>query len=512
VAVSLLTAAGVSATGTTAGVTLPGSIPASSWAYLVVNANLATAAPSLPGWTLVASNGTGPVNCWLFVRSVGPSDSGTAVSVSLAVSTRWHVGVTVVSGGNQDALSAATTSVLYNATQTVPALTPVLNGCVDLVLGGLASNTAAGAIATTPPTGFTEDLDSSSATGSGNDISVYVAHRQLSGQAGVSQAATTTSSSPGARAVLWRLTVAPTVSTDRSRTARLSQQVLIVPPNKLRMSRLSMRVLRVRGISVTVGVAAEVDAGSAVTVSRRAVVGVAAETDAAAAVKPVRSRTVGTAAETDAAAAVHRGRLVTVGTAAETDAAAAVHAVKLRLVGRPIEHDAGSPVLGRKRVVVGSGAEVDAAITLYRNVRVGTAVEVDAAQAGTVVELIPLGIGVLYADMGDVTTGLGDPVIWWLSTSVAHPADTVVIVGSGFGAAQADWSGAVEAYDWRTDSWSDVPVDSWVRVAADAAQAAGAGFMDGVAKTLTPEHEEIALTVSDAWSSPGYGLRVRVAG
>jgi hypothetical protein len=270
--------------------------------------------------------------------------------------------------------------------------------------------------------------------------------------------------------------------------------------------------LRVRGISVTVGVAAEVDAGSAVTVSRRAVVGVAAETDAAAAVKPVRSRTVGTAAETDAAAAVHRGRLVTVGTAAETDAAAAVHAVKLRLVGRPIEHDAGSPVLGRKRVVVGSGAEVDAAITLYRNVRVGTAVEVDAAQAGTVVELIPLGIGVLYADMGDVTTGLGDPVIWWLSTSVAHPADTVVIVGSGFGAAQADWSGAVEAYDWRTDSWSDVPVDSWVRVAADAAQAAGAGFMDGVAKTLTPEHEEIALTVSDAWSSPGYGLRVRVAG
>jgi hypothetical protein len=209
---------------------------------------------------------------------------------------------------------------------------------------------------------------------------------------------------------------------------------------------------------------------------------------------------------------VLRSRLVVVGAAAEADAAVAVIGARVRRVGTGAEVDAARPVVLARSLLVGVADETDTAVPLYRTVRVGLAVEVDAALPVTTVVLVGVGTGALYADLGDVTTGLGDPVIWWLSATTAHPGDEVVLVGSGFGSPQSQWDGVVEAYDWRTDSWSEVPVDSWVRVDADPAQAAGEGFMDGVAKTLTPEHEEITLTTSDAWTSPGYGLRVRVAG
>jgi hypothetical protein len=185
-----------------------------------------------------------------------------------------------------------------------------------------------------------------------------------------------------------------------------------------------------------------------------------------------------------------------------------------RIVKVAVETDLAIALIPRGHLVAGVATETDTAIALAheRTVAVGVAVEVDAAWPSGAVSSVGVGVAALYADLGDVVEGLPDPVIWWLGSGSARPGDQVSIVGAGFGADQAEFDGAVEVYDWQTDTWGDAPVVSWERVAADPAQAAGDGSVDEVAKTATPEHGEITLAASDEWRPPGYGLRVRVTG
>jgi hypothetical protein len=220
-----------------------------------------------------------------------------------------------------------------------------------------------------------------------------------------------------------------------------------------------------------------------------------------------RSLVVGTAVETDSG--LKLATLRRAGTAVETDAA--MKLLKLLRVGVAVETDSARPVIAGHRIVK-LAVETDLAWPLRRAVVRVVGVTAETDSAWSVAALVGVGVAALYADLGDVVDGLPEPVIWWLGSGSARPGDQVSIVGVGFGMDQAEFDGAVEVYDWQTDSWTEAPVESWLRVAADPVQAAGDGSVDEVAKTATPEHGEIILAASDEWRPPGYGLRVRVTG
>lgn len=206
----VLTSVATPATSTAPTVTLPASIQAGSTAYLVLNVSGAVL-PTLTGfagWTVVAAptvHTTGG-DAWLLSKSVGTSDSSTAASGTLSASQKWHIAVAVVNG-TQDATPTLTQTTALSGTPGVPAITPVAANCLDLVMAGLIGGSGTGAIVSTPSSGFTEDLDNSTATG-GNEVAVYVEHKQLVGQAGTSQGATTITAAPTARAYVFRVTVA----------------------------------------------------------------------------------------------------------------------------------------------------------------------------------------------------------------------------------------------------------------------------------------------------------------
>jgi hypothetical protein len=244
VAITLLSAHGTAATSATAVCTLPASIPADSYAYLLVVTNANAVVSTFPaGWFFYDTASTGSGAAWLLYRPVGVADSSTTASMVFSGSQRWHTAVLVATGENLDLITAVTSSS-NTATPAVPAITPIHNNCMDVVIGGLHGTTGGGAVSATPPAGFTEDQDNSSAVGSGIEVGVYIAHRQLSGQAGTAQGATTLLAvSPTSRAVMWRLALAPTAGLQRARDARLSGQVLSRAVAKMRDARISGQVL-----------------------------------------------------------------------------------------------------------------------------------------------------------------------------------------------------------------------------------------------------------------------------
>lgn len=209
--ISVLTSAGTSATSTSPLIILPNSIQAGSTAYIT----LVTAGGALPtltgftGWTVVSAPGghTTGGDAWLLSKSVGIADSGTTANGTISASQKWNIGCAVLNA-SQDASPVLSQTTSLTASPSVPAITPVANDCMDLLIGVVIDGSGAGAVSVTPPTGFTEDLDSSSSTGTGGDASVFVSHKQLVGQAGVAQGSTTIGASPTSRAYVWRVTLA----------------------------------------------------------------------------------------------------------------------------------------------------------------------------------------------------------------------------------------------------------------------------------------------------------------
>jgi hypothetical protein len=205
------------ATGTAMSATMPSPISAGSTAYMVVTVAGATL-PTITGFSGWSPSSLNPVahsttgDVWLYSRTCGTAESGASVTGTLSVSQKWDIGIAVVNG-LQDSTPTLTQTTTLSGTPGVPAITPTGSNTLDLIIAGLISGTAAGTPTATPPVGFTEDADAGSASG-GNDVGVYIAHKQLSGQAGVSQTATTIGAAPNARAYVFRVTVAQPATTN----------------------------------------------------------------------------------------------------------------------------------------------------------------------------------------------------------------------------------------------------------------------------------------------------------
>lgn len=260
--IGLLSAHGTWSTGTGWSCPLPAGIAANSWAYLMLvgSATGPTLTVTSAGWNLLDAQVSGTTSMYLYAKSVGVADSSTTVSGTWSVTVTWNSLVAVASGENLDNL-VWTNTATAGASLTVPAITPAKADCLDLILGTHFSASSLGPVSATPPAGFTEDQDYSTVTGGVNNYGVYLAHRQLTGQAGVAQSATTMAVTPNSRAGLWRIALAPGTGVDRSRDARLSGQALsfttgsrnrdarlsgqalIGPPQKTREARLSAQVL-----------------------------------------------------------------------------------------------------------------------------------------------------------------------------------------------------------------------------------------------------------------------------
>lgn len=168
---------------------------------------------TMTGWTTQA----GPVTInnaevtYVFTKTVAAADSGTTVTATLSGTTGWSM-VGLVTDGPFDAIAAATNTTL-SGTATIPAYTPVAADCLAVFLVGrkAASTDTTGG---TPGTGWTRQVDTqatSSAIG-GAHAEAIIDSRQLVGQAGSTQGASTAAWNSTARSAQWVVTIAPRAS------------------------------------------------------------------------------------------------------------------------------------------------------------------------------------------------------------------------------------------------------------------------------------------------------------
>lgn len=190
--------------------TMPAAIPNGSIAYLIVHwtANVTLTTPT--GWIPVA----GPTQAGtvlnsydsLFSRNVGAGDSSSAVLATFSGAVRAAMAVSVVSGGSFDQIAYVGTGTAA-LTGNVPAFTPITTGnCTALLFAGMSSTTATGVITTTPPATWAEQIDDSTAFGTLVEAATYIASKQLVGQSGIPQAATTMTSNVNHRTGCWVVT------------------------------------------------------------------------------------------------------------------------------------------------------------------------------------------------------------------------------------------------------------------------------------------------------------------
>lgn len=195
-------------------ITLPTGIQSGDLAYITVQANNnSTPLSGFTGWAVVDGPRQGGANIalgYLLSKAVSAADSGAVVSGTLPGSIRWATAAVVLRGATQDAVSWASATSTTTTTNTLPTYTPVAADCLTLLFLAGAGSSGLGPVSTLPPTGYTEQLDASSNYGSAGDQFVYIASKQLAGQAGVAQTPGTCESSVGHRANAWLLTVAPT--------------------------------------------------------------------------------------------------------------------------------------------------------------------------------------------------------------------------------------------------------------------------------------------------------------
>jgi hypothetical protein len=174
-------------TGTTISVVLP-TITTSSLALVIMNSN-AGAWTTPAGWTLVVSNTMPTFNnefIAIFKRQVTSANSGEALNF-VSVSGRLAYAGYVIPGAdiNLDVIGTRFNGTSETGTSvTIPALTPLVNDTMLVVLSGRRATTAT--TATTPPAGFTKTAESFT-TNAAPVIGAMSAFQQLTGQAGVSQ-------------------------------------------------------------------------------------------------------------------------------------------------------------------------------------------------------------------------------------------------------------------------------------------------------------------------------------
>jgi hypothetical protein len=89
------------------------------------------------------------------------------------------------------------------------AITPVANDCMLVALAGITTTSAQGTFTTTPPSGWTEDADDQDGFLTASNVGLWAGHKQLVGQAGVSQSAPTATVTVNHRSNGWIIALAP---------------------------------------------------------------------------------------------------------------------------------------------------------------------------------------------------------------------------------------------------------------------------------------------------------------
>lgn len=151
----------------------------------------------------------------------------------------------------------------------------------------------------------------------------------------------------------------------------------------------------------------------------------------------------------------------------------------------------------------------DAFHSVYANVGVGsTSSDPDGAHPVFVNVGVPPGTesndGVHYVFLGNVDTGVGDPMIFFLRPTSARPLDGVDVFGHGFGASQVALTGKVEVY--LDGAWEEVSATTWTRNAPT--DSGSTRRIDPAAGEVTLEHEVISITVPADAIPPGLPVRV----
>lgn len=197
---------------TSPSITLPSGIQTGDLIYLVIHdGGTATLSAAPSGYSLVdgpEQAGSNTCQGWIYSKTATSADSGTAVSATLSTALRWAMMALIVRNGAFDAVTYGVAASTLTTTNNVTAFTPVANNCLAMFLMDMSSGSGVGNMATTPPTGWTEVVDFSGTTGS-LDVGLYAATKQLSGQAGTLQSATTCTTNVNHRANGWVLTLAP---------------------------------------------------------------------------------------------------------------------------------------------------------------------------------------------------------------------------------------------------------------------------------------------------------------
>lgn len=197
--------------GTAPSVTLPSGVQDGDLGLLVVGESVSTTLTAPAGWTVVdgpEQGGASVAYGWLCSKTLTAADSGTTITGTFANWSPWAAAVIVVRGGSYEQFTWASATASTETTNTLPAFTPTADDCLAVLLMNLTTSSGQVSITTAPPSGWTEQEDTSTNYSSFN-VGAYIATKQLAGQGGTEQASTTCESNVNHRAGAWMVTVAP---------------------------------------------------------------------------------------------------------------------------------------------------------------------------------------------------------------------------------------------------------------------------------------------------------------
>lgn len=151
----------------------------------------------ITGWNdiLAVADGTN-MSCRIGWKILSGGEAGTNLNATWGSGRRASVGATAISGGNNvTAQVSSTTTATAQAggvtTVTTPSITPPVNDCLLVAIVCAVKQTSPFTFDGTVTAPWTERLDVCSTAASTSNAAVYVATKQLTGQAGISQAGPT---------------------------------------------------------------------------------------------------------------------------------------------------------------------------------------------------------------------------------------------------------------------------------------------------------------------------------
>lgn len=111
--------------------------------------------------------------------------------------------------------------------------------------------------------------------------------------------------------------------------------------------------------------------------------------------------------------------------------------------------------------------------------------------------------------LGDVSTNVPTPHIWFLRPTSGRAGDGLAIIGSGFGDTQVELTGSVEvSYDFG-NNWTPVPVVTWQTFPADPNMYGPLRLIQEYPEVVDPQHQEIEVVVPSGATPPGMLVRIK---